>query len=75
MLTLPTAGESDQMTLVFVVPPTVAANCFDCPPEREAVVGDTPIVTEAGGGGGSKDMAAVADLVESAMLVALSVTV
>ena len=75
MLTVPTAGVSDQLTPVFVVPPTVAVNCLDCPPEREAVVGDTPIVTEVAGVVGIRDMVALADFDESAALVAVSVTV
>ena len=75
MLTVPTAGESVQMALVFVAPLTVAPNCLDCPPESEAVAGDTEIVTEVEAVDGIRDMVALADLVESAALVAVSVSV
>jgi len=73
--TVPTAGESDQLTPLFVVPPTVAANCFDWPPESEAVAGEIAIVTPGGGGATPSEIAALADFVESATLVAEIVTV
>ena len=45
----PTAGLSDQVTLVLLVPVTVAVNCWVCEAVRFTEVG--PIVTTGGGGG------------------------
>ena len=52
-------------------PATVAVMVLDCPPVSEAEVGDTEMVT----GVGTSDMAVLADLLESAALVAFTVTV
>jgi len=45
----PTAGLSDQVTLVLLVPVTVAVNCWLCEAVRFTEVG--PMVTTGGGGG------------------------
>lgn len=65
----PTAGESDQLTLVLLDPVTVAFSVADCPPVSEAVVGDTVIAT------GTSEILEPALLVASAALVAVTVTV
>jgi len=59
----------DQFTPVLLDPLTVAVSVLDCPPVSEAVEGDTVIDT------GSSEIAAVALLVASAELVALTVMV
>lgn len=41
---------ADQVTLVFVVPVTVAENCWEPPVWTEAELGVTLIATVAGGG-------------------------
>ena len=67
---VPTAGDLDQVTLVLLEPVTVACNVVDCPPVSEAVEGVTEMDTV-----GTSDIAAVSLLVESARLVAFTVTV
>ena len=73
MLTVPTAGESDQLTPVLVVPVTEATNCTDWPPLNDTLVGDTETLTA--GAGGFRVTEAEALLVASATLVAVNVTV
>ena len=68
--TVPTAGFKDQVTAVFDDPVTVAVNCWVWDAVRDAVNGVSETVT-----GGARAMLALADLVESAALVALTVTV
>jgi hypothetical protein len=67
--TLPTGGLSDQFTATLPVPVREAANVADPPPPRETEVGptDTPI--------GIRETVALAIWVESATLVAVTVTV
>ena len=64
------AGDSDQFTLVLVVPVTDAVNCWDCPPESEIVDGESVTPTA-----GTSEMTALALLVGSATLVAVNITV
>jgi hypothetical protein len=59
----------DQFTVALVVPVSVALMVVDCPPVNDAVVGETEIAT------GVSEMLALAVLVVSAALVALTVTV
>ena len=66
---VPTAGLTDQETLVFNEPATVAENCCVWPTPRVTVAGDTVTVT-----GGVTETFAVADLVGSCTLVAATVT-
>ena len=66
---VPTDGDIDQFTLVLADPLTVALNVLDCPPVSEADEGVMLIDTEA-----FNDTVAVALLVPSAALVALTVT-
>jgi len=66
---VPTDGDIDQFTPVLLDPLTVALNVLDCPPVSEAVEGVMLIDTEA-----VNDTVAVALLVPSAALVALTVT-
>jgi hypothetical protein len=73
LTTVPTAGESDQFTPVLLDPVTVGIIVADCPPLKEALVGDTEMETV--GAGGTNDIDAVAFLVASAALVAVTVTV
>jgi hypothetical protein len=61
------------VTAVLLDPATVAAMVADCPPASEAEVGDTEMVTT--GAGGTSEMLALADLVMSATLVAITVMV
>ena len=49
--TKPTAGLTDQVTLVLLVPVTVAVNCCVCEGERFTVVG---LILTTGGGGGPR---------------------
>ena len=70
---LPTAGEIDHVTAVFVVPVTLAENCLDCPPFNETAVGDTEICTT--GAGGTRLTVAEAAFEVSATLRAVTVTV
>jgi hypothetical protein len=65
---VPTAGLSDHVTAVLVVPVTVGVNCWVCETVREVVAGVSVTVT------GVRLMLALADLVESAVLVAFTVT-
>jgi len=67
---LPTDGDIDHETFGFVVPLNEALNCMDWLDVSEAVVGTTP--TEIAG---TSVTTAVAILVESAALVAATVTV
>ena len=73
MAIVPTAGESDQVTLVLLDPATVGTMVADCPPLSEAEVGDTEMETTVAGG--TSDIDALAFLVASAALVAVTVTV
>jgi hypothetical protein len=66
---LPTAGLSAQFTAVFVVPVTLAENCCVCEALSVAVVGVMETATS-----GFTVMVALALLVASAALVALTVT-
>jgi hypothetical protein len=67
---VPTAGFKDQVTLVLLLPMTVAVSCCVWEAAREAVVG----VIETLIGRVSAKLA-LADLVGSAALVAVTVTV
>ena len=67
---LPTAGLSNQVTAVFDVLETVAVNAWVCDGVRVTLPGVSPMLT-----GGASDTAALAVLVESATLVAVTVTV
>ena len=67
--TVPTAGLTDQVAAVFDDPLTVAVNCWVLDTVREAVNGVRETAT------GVRAMLALADLVGSAALVALTVTV
>jgi hypothetical protein len=69
---VPTDGDIDQLTLVLLDPLTVALNVLDCPPVSEAEEGVMLIDTEDTDG--VNDTMAVALLVLSAALVALTVT-
>ena len=66
---VPTEGEIDQFTLVLLDPVRVAFSVADCPPESDAVVGDTVMET------GTKVILALTVLVGSAALAAVTVTV
>jgi hypothetical protein len=66
---VPSEGDIDQSTLVLLDPLTVALNVLDCPAVSEAEEGVMLIDTE-----GVNDTMAVALLVLSAALVALTVT-
>jgi hypothetical protein len=63
----PTAGLKDQVTAVLEVLLTVALNCRDCELVNDAVGGVTETVA-----GGTRFTTAVADLVGSAELVAVT---
>ena len=67
---VPTAGLTDHVTAVFCEPVTVAANCrvWDATSDAEVGVIDTAT-------GGTSATLALADLVGSAALVALTITV
>ena len=67
--TVPTAGLTDQVTAVLDDPLTVAVNWLVWEAVSEEVVGVSETLT-----GGAKAMIALADLVVSAALVALTVT-
>lgn len=69
---LPTAEPNDHVTPVLVEPETVAVNCCVWPAVRLVAVGLTPIETACDG---SKVMVALADLVGSAVEVAVTVRV
>ena len=68
--TVPTAGFKDQVTAVFDDPLTAAVNCWVWDAVRDAVNGVRETVT-----GGASATLALADLVGSAALVAVTVTV
>ena len=68
--TVPTAGFTDHVTVVFDDPLTVAVNWLVWETVSDAVAGVTDMPT-----GGIRAMLALADFVESAALVALTVTV
>ena len=67
---LPTAGFSDQVTAVFEVPATLAVNIWVCEGVSVTVPGVNATLT-----GGASDTLALADLVELATLVAVTVRV
>jgi hypothetical protein len=67
---LPTARLSDQVTAVFDVPVTAAVNACVCAGARVTLPGVNATLT-----GGASDTLALADLVESATLVAVTVMV
>jgi hypothetical protein len=67
---LPTAGLSDQVTAVLELFDTVAVKAWVCDGVRVTLPGDTATLTA-----GVSEIVAVADLVESAALVAVTVTV
>ena len=67
---LPTAGLSDQVTAVLDELATVAVKAWVCDGVRVTPPGDTATLTA-----GVSEIVAVADLVESAALVAVTVTV
>jgi hypothetical protein len=67
---VPTTGLNDHVTPVLVVPVTVAVNCCVCDAVREAVVGVIETLT-----GGVRAKLALADLVGSAALVAVTAMV
>src|SRR5205823_324212 len=68
--TEPTAGVTDQVTAVFDAFATVAVNCWVCSGPRDTAGGVTDTFTVA-----TSVMVAAADLVASAALVAVTVTV
>ena len=65
---VPTAALNDHVTPVLAGPVTVAVNCWDCEIVSEVVEGASVTVT------GVRLMVALADLVESPVLVAVTVT-
>ena len=67
---LPTAGLSDQVTAVFELFVTAAVKAWVCAGARVTLPGVNATLT-----GGASDTLALADLVESATLVAFTVTV
>lgn len=69
MLKVPTEGDKDQLTPALLVPPRLTLKVVDWPPPSEAVVGEMLIET------GVKETVTLALLVESAALVAFTVTV
>ena len=69
MVTLPTALFKDQVTEVFELPVTVAENCLVCDAVSVTAVGETETAK-----GGFSVTTAVAFFVESATLVAVTVT-
>ena len=64
---VPTAGLNDHVAPVLAVPVMVNVNCWDCETVREVVEGVSETVT------GVSLMVALADLVELAVLVAVTV--
>ena len=64
----PTAGFNDHVTAVLELPVIVAVNCWVCEIVSEAAGGVSEIVT------GMRLIMALADWVESASLVAVTVT-
>ena len=67
---MPTAGLRDQVTAVLLLPVTVAVNCWLCEALSVALAGLTDTLT-----GGCRLTVALALLVASATLVAVTVTV
>ena len=67
---LPTAGFRDQVTAVFEVPATLAVNVWVCEGARVTLPGVNATLT-----GGASDTLALADFVEFATLVAVTVMV
>ena len=67
---LPTAGLSDQVTAVLELFDTVAVKAWVCDGVRVTLPGVNATLT-----GGASDTLALADFVESATLVAVTVTV
>jgi hypothetical protein len=67
---VPTTGFSDQVTAVFDVFTTFAVKAWVCDGVRVTLPGVNATLT-----GGASDTLALADLVESATLVAVTVTV
>jgi hypothetical protein len=67
---LPIAGLRDQVTAVFEVPATLAVNVWVCAGARVTLPGVNATLT-----GGASDTLALVVLVESATLVAVTVTV
>jgi hypothetical protein len=67
---LPTAGFSDHVTAVFELPVTTALNAWVCDGDKLTLPGATAILS-----GGTSDTLALAVLVESATLAAVTVTV
>ena len=67
---LPITGLRDQVTAVFDVPVTAAVNVWVCEGVSVTLPGVNATLT-----GGASDTLALADLVESATLVAVTVTV
>lgn len=65
---VPTAGLTDQVTPVLVVPITAAVNCWLCEALSDAVVGLTDT-------GGARDTIALPDFDGLPTVVALTVTV
>ena len=68
--TVPTAGLTDQVTPVLVVPLTAAVNCWFCETLSDAVVGLTDRLTC-----GARETAAVPDFDGLPTVVAVTVTV
>jgi hypothetical protein len=68
-VTVPISGLTDQLTPVFVVPPTVAVNCCAWEAPRETLAGLTVTVI-----GGARATVPLADWVGSATLCAVTVT-
>ena len=66
---MPTAGLNDQFTPVFVVPVTELLNCTDWPPVSDELAGVVVMLT------GTSDAVALAVLLGSAALVAVTVIV
>ena len=68
---VPTAGFRDQVTLLLLLPETVAVSCCVCDAVREAVLGATVILTV----GGVSFRLALAAVVGLATLTAVTVMV
>jgi hypothetical protein len=68
LLTVPTAGDTVQLTAVSLVPLTLALSVADCPDVSEALDGESVIET------GTNDITALALRLLTAWLVAVTVT-
>lgn len=68
MVTVPTGGDTVQLTAVLLAPLTVAFSVADCPDVSDAVDGVNEIAT------GTNDITALALRLEAAWLVAVTVT-